>query len=561
MNTEQIKQMEKLTKIKAADRECVATSCDAAKAENNRRFLRGDPKATAEYIFPNQQEDAAGIVNEYLHNKRRVGAVVKRTKVGADGLMIEVARQMTTHPDDEFVVNPANVRFITGMSNASWEKDMKDKAPSCFKNNIFHHGQLKHAELRGLRDSLIIIDELDTGDKDYQVLHKTLLEAGVLNVTYMNEHNIRFLFISATMVKELYELYCWGEMYFMHKMTIPETYVGHMDFLELGIIQEFYPLTTAASALKWVQEDILDIYGDDFRIHIVRANLKTSCVIQAACIRKDIECRNHTSSDKIEEDVLREIFEGNLTKHIVLIVKGFYRRANLIPNDWKMRIGAVHELHTKTVDNNVQIQGLPGRMTGYWRSAIEGGHRTGPYRTSVLAVQQYEAVYNDPFGQNSYNAQGFKKNHGKVTTCTSVFVNPKNIVGLVAGPKPNCGQDEEGEPKKTVPIVLSMPLTELERIHKLKSAHKQVALSIILKQYLQSVGKDALAGRIDGFDVGQITRPLTEGSRKRSIDDPVRAAQQNKCYTINVADKIQDSWQAVLDDRGLQVIFMIYCSP
>ena len=558
MNTEQTEQQ---YKIKAADRECVATSCDAAKAENKRRFLRGDKKATAEYIFPNQQEDAAGIVNEYFHNNRRVVSITKRTKVGADGLMIEVARQMTTHPDDEFVVNPANVRIITGMSNATWEKDMKDKAPSCFKSNIFHHGQLKHAELRGLRDSLIIIDELDTGDKECQVLHKTLLDAGVLNVAYMNEHNIRFMFISATMVKELYELYRWGELHYLYTMTIPETYIGHTDFLTLGIIQEFYPLTTVASALKWIQEDILDNYKDDFRIHIVRANLKTSCIIQNACIRKDIECKNHTSSDKIEEEVLREIFEGNLTKHIVLIVKGFYRRANLIPNDWKMRIGAVHELHTKTVDNNVQIQGLAGRMTGYWKPAIEAGHRTGPYRTSVLAVQQYEAVYNDPFGQNSYNALGFKKNHGKVTTCTPVFVTPRNITGLVAGPKPDCGQDDEDEPKKTVPIVLPMQLVEIERIHKLKTTHKRLALSVILKQYLHFVGKDALVDRIDGFEVGQITRPLTEGSRKRSVDDPVRAAQQNKCYTINVADKIQDSWQAILDDRGLQVIFMIYCSP
>lgn len=131
----------------------------------------------------------------------------------------------------------------------------------------------------------------------------------------------------------------------------------------------------------------------------------------------------------------------------------------------------------------------------------------------------------------------------------------------MAGPKPGQNEEEEGEPKKTVPIVLSISLEEIERIHKLKSAHKQVALRVVLKQYLQSAGKNDLAGRIDGFEVGQITRPSTEGSRKRNVDDPVRAAQQNKCYTINVADKIQDSWQAVLDDRGLQVIFMIYCSP
>jgi hypothetical protein len=62
--------------------------------------------------------------------------------VGADGLMIENAKLLTTHIDDKFVVNPSNVMIITGMSNAGWEKDMIDKAPNCFKYKIFHHGKL-----------------------------------------------------------------------------------------------------------------------------------------------------------------------------------------------------------------------------------------------------------------------------------------------------------------------------------------------------------------------------------------------------------------------------------
>lgn len=106
-----------------------------------------------------------------------------------------------------------------------------------------------------------------------------------------------------------------------------------------------------------------------------------------------------------------------------------------------------------------------------------------------------------------------------------------------------------------------MILEEIERIYRLKPALKRSELKGILKQYLQTANNCELAGRIDGFEVGQITRPVTEGSRRRNMDDPIRASQQNKPYTINVVDKIQDSWQAVLDDIGLRVIFMIYCSP
>jgi hypothetical protein len=417
---------------KAADRHVVETSYAAAEAENRRAYGRKqDVRATEKYIYDNQKEDATVVVHQFHANHRRVVSVTKKTKVGADGLMIEIARLMTTHPDDDFVTDPGNVRIITGMNNASWEKDMKDKAPSCFKDKIFHHGQLKHSELSGLRDALIIVDELDTGDKEYQVLHNTLKAANMLDIKNMEEKNIRFVFISATMIKELYHLYRWGEYHFLLKMTIPRSYIGHSEFLERGIIKEFYPLTTIDNADKWIKEDIIDEYGNDFRIHLVRANQKTLQNIQAACTNHGVEYRNHTSTDRIDHDVLNTLFKDTLHRHVVLIVKGFFRRANLIPNEWKLRIGATHEQYIKQPDTNAQVQSFPGRMTGYWRDIIEAGHKTGPYRTSINAIEQYEIAYNDPFGMNSYHAAGFNKVDGRVTVNTPTFVTPKQIAGLV----------------------------------------------------------------------------------------------------------------------------------
>lgn len=425
----------KMQHLIAARREAVIQAYNSAKAENNLRFLEGDEKATAEYIFENQYIDAAAIVDEFYHGNRRVISVTKKTKVGMDGLMIEVAKLMTTHPDDTFVVNPASVRIVTGMSNAGWEKDMKDKSPNCFKDKIFHHGQLKKADLRGLRNALVIIDEIDTGDKEYQVLHNTLKDAGVLDVRNMQESNNRFLFASATMIKELYDLYRWGELHKWYKMTIPASYIGHIDFLERGIVQEFYSLATPENAEKWVQEDILDHYGADFRVHIARVTVKTVGVLQDACIRKAVDFRNHTSHERLSDKEIRELFKEPLTKHIVLGVKGFFRRANLIPNRWKLRIGATHELYTRIVDNNVQIQGLTGRMTGYWRDVIESGHKTGPHRTSVRAIQQYEEVFNDPFGTNSYQTAGFRKREGEIVA-DPTMISAKNIAGLEAADLP-----------------------------------------------------------------------------------------------------------------------------
>lgn len=420
-----------MDRIISARRETVLRAYEHAKAENYLRYLEGDDKATSEYIYENQIMDANYIVNAFYQNHRRVISITKKTKVGADGLMIEIAKILTTHSDDHFVVNLSNVRIITGMSNAGWEKDMIEKAPACFKDKIFHHGKLSRADLTNMRNGLIIIDEIDTGDKEFQVLHNTLKEAGVLDIHHMEANNNRFVFISATMIKELYHLYQWGELHELYKMTIPESYVGHIDFLRKNLIKEFYSLEDPKDAEMWVQEDILDYYGMEYRVHIVRVNQKTVDIVQNECIRKGIVFRNHTSTDRLTEEEIQEFFKEPLNNHIVLGVKGFFRRANLIPNRWKMRIGSTHELYTTRVDNNVQIQGLVGRMTGYWRDVIESGFKTGPHRTSMKAIEEYEESYHDPFGCISYSTSGFTKKNGKISTNEATMLSSHNIDGLV----------------------------------------------------------------------------------------------------------------------------------
>jgi hypothetical protein len=436
--------MSSLSDLISARREDVIQSYNSARATNHRLFLEGDDKATSEYIFPNQMEDANKIVDIFYKTDCRVVSIQKKTKVGADGLMIEIVKLITTHIDDKFIVNPANVRILTGMSNVTWEKDMIDKAPYCFKDKIFHHGKLlSRADLTNMENSLSIIDEVDVGDKEYQILHTMLDTAGVLDVKHMEEHNNRFVFISATMIKQHYELYRWGKLHEHYKMTIPNSYFGHKDFLDRGIVKEFYPLNSKENAEKWIQEDILDHYETDNRIHIVRVTAKTAGVVQNACIRKGVAFRNHTSADRLSENEINEFFKEPLIRHIILGVKGFFRRANLIPNAWKLRIGATHELYTKVIDNNVQIQGLTGRMTGYWRSNIEAGHITGPHRTSIKAIEEYEKSYLDPFGTNSYQTAGFKKNAKGKVSAEPTMLSAKNIQNLEAVDLPEIDEHPE----------------------------------------------------------------------------------------------------------------------
>jgi hypothetical protein len=587
---------DELRDLISAQREAVLQAYKSARAENHLRFLQRDDKATAEYIFENQKEDAINIVNKFYKNNRRVISVVKKTKVGADGLMIEIATIMTTHNDDNFVVNPLNVRFITGMNNVGWQNDMIEKAPTCFKDKIFHHGQLSKAQLKNMKNSLIIIDEADTGDKEFQVLHNILQESGILDVKHMIENNNRFVIISATLIKQLYQLYPWGELHELYKMTIPHSYIGHKDFLDRSIVKEFYPLDESTykchtekcsfetynprelkshllkhhklnneniknqfdlsdskkilNADKWVEGDILNHYGNDYRVHIIRVTAKNVDVVQNACIRKGVAFRNHTSIDRLSQDEIKEFFKEPLTQHIVLGVKGFFRRANLIPNAWKLRIGATHELYTKVVDNNVQIQGLTGRMTGYWRETIEAGHKTGPHRTSIKAIEEYENTYENPFGLNSYRTSGFKKNKGKVSA-DPTMLSTKHIKNLEAVDLPLL---EDTTDPTSIPIVIQITQEDFNKITKTGRSWNISSILEIIKKY-----SDDSYLKIKDMKKNQVVCPGEDDSYDKLITAFVKASDCKTKYTWAIGDKRNiDTYQIYLDNRCYRIIISIY---
>jgi hypothetical protein len=406
-------------------REAVQDSFKAAISTNKMRYGRDDPHATEEYIYPNQDIDAHKIIEHFYDNKCRVVSVQKKTKVGADGLMLRVAQLMTQHPDDDFILDYLNIRIITGMSNTAWECNIKEGAPQCFKDIIFHHGKLNKANLAGINNSLIIIDEIDSGSNESQKLDGILKDAGVLDVDSMKEHNNRFLFISATMISQQWDMYRWGNLHVSVKMTIPPSYIGHKDFLERGVIKEFYALNTVDKAKKWIDEDVKP-YGTDFRVHIVRVTNKTIDKVRDACISEGIKYHNHTSKDRLTGEDEHKLFIAPLENHAVLLIKGLFRRATLIPNAWKLRIGATHEQWRPAPDDSVQVQGLPGRMCGFWRSTIENGHRIGPYRTHIKGIKDYEKKWDDPFGEGDYHTSGFVMKKCRVNK-KHTMLSPHNV--------------------------------------------------------------------------------------------------------------------------------------
>jgi hypothetical protein len=195
-------------------------------------------------------------------------------------------------------------------------------------------------------------------------------------------------------------------------------------------------------------------------------------------------------------------------------------------------------------------------MTGYWRSDIEGGHKTGPHRTSIKAIEEYEKTYLDPFGNNSYQTSGFKKKDGKVVASATMLTS-KHIENLEAIDLPIV--DDSKDPK-TVPIVITITSDEYKTI---KRNGKEWDYSII-RSIIQKYKSDIMLEleRIEnsgGKD--QIVEPNVETTTYSVyITDFINASNSKKKHRHNgnIKDNKKDTFQVFLDKVNYKIIVTIY---
>ena len=426
---------EQMRALKEARRASVRSSFESAKAANQTRYLEGDPHATAEYVWPNQIADADNIVNLLTTSGAVLLGIAKEPQVGMTGLLHYIPYRLCTHENDDIVIAPKNVCILTGMSNLAWETDTKRDFPDCFQSQIFHHGKLQTAlpilKRIAQEGGCVIIDEIQNGAKENQVLHQVLIESGLLNMTVLETKNVKIVTASATMIKHIHTASQWGGKATIYKMTIPANYMGFKTLKEKGVLRQWKNMGSLDSTREWFDE-IEAHYEGEFRVHLVRAGPKMIANIQQCVLERGFGLIEHTSKDRLTPEQNNMLFRDPLTRHWIILVKGLWRAANRIPTVYKLRIGSVHEQFVKKVDNDVQAQGLPGRMLGY--PDYPEGHKIGPYYTSLKAIDEYIAYAEDPLSpENAYQCAGYKRSEEGVVRCREKNItSAHNIANLQA---------------------------------------------------------------------------------------------------------------------------------
>lgn len=396
--------------------------------------------ATSEYIYDNQKEDAFFIYDHFNTNPELIATIVnKQPKVGANGLMYQILYTFTTHPDDEKCYHPVDCYVITGMSNRNWENDFKAMAPGAFKNNIYHHGKLKKMkkklEKNRISNKLILVDEIDTGDKPDQVLNRILRDLKIDDIEYLQRNNIKLVLISATPQNPLLDIIQgWPEnTYIIHNMKIPESYVSCEYLRDKGYLQNYYDIKCLDDAKRWIYEDIINHFGNDYRVNFIRLREKTKSIIQQAIKDENLDIEFKICSHEkttMAFDQIGKYFKNPINKHIIIGVKDYYRRANLIPNDWKIKIGCMHDMFAKKTLVATSVQSFPGRMCGYWKDFLKKNpdHKL-IIRTNLSNINTYIDVVK--------NKKPFKDGR-RTMYCNfkgAIKPNPKHNVGTAVSKK------------------------------------------------------------------------------------------------------------------------------
>ena len=157
-----------------------------------------------EETFDNQDQLGEKIAEWFSESPEHIHAFVySPTQSGKTGAMLRAC----AHIYDKLKIPVSNTYVMTTLRSNEWRSQTQGRFPEIMRQNIWHLSDLqKHIvskSLLGIRDVVIVIDEMHWGAAENGILHQ-FMEAHMYNNTYrdtpftMRDFNIRMIHVTAT---------------------------------------------------------------------------------------------------------------------------------------------------------------------------------------------------------------------------------------------------------------------------------------------------------------------------------------------------------------------------
>ena len=214
------------------------------------------------------------------------------------------------------------------------------------------------------------------------------------------------------------------------------------------------------------------------------------------------------------------------------------------------------EYYSAVPNISTQIQGLPGRMTGYWKDIIAGGHKTGPFRTSLEAVVNYEKWIKNPTERASkFNNEQHLTHHELHGIESKVVVEEVKKISkeliLSRSRIPVCIENLNKND-----IIFDKKTKKNDKIDYIKNKLKQDNKNFKLLEFIVFLSTE----NKDGGCI-QITIPESDNSYKKHITNIYNKVKQNKKCSIDLdaINKEKNNWQCFVDSKLYRLIIIPYC--
>jgi hypothetical protein len=355
-------------------------------------------------IFENQELIASQVVTGFKNRKIINIMVISKTQSGKTGSMCATIKQYLE--DTSNLIPIKNIYIITGLSSCEWKVQTKERMPDSI--TVYHRVDLltKFVEdIKGKKNILIIMDEIQVAAKKDQTIYKVFEKAGLFNKSSLYENDVKILEYTATPDGTIYDLMKWNESSEKILAEVGDKYVSSFNLLEMGRVKQYKCLygfdkdtntvdTHVFDNIREIKADI-DIYNEP-RYHIIRT--KTGIGQQDITMRnfeeifdnETYEFRKYDIENNATDNVtdINEILKMQPIKHTIIFIKEMLRCAKTLH---KTHIGILYDRYCKTPDDSAIIQGLIGRDTGY-----DNNGKSICY-TNIDSIVRYEKLWNSKF--------------------------------------------------------------------------------------------------------------------------------------------------------------------
>jgi hypothetical protein len=498
-------------------------------------------------IYPNQEEAAKKIILLFERNTKLIHMmVIARTQSGKTGTSIATMFEFVNHK--QLRVPRDNIVWITGHSSKEWIEQTLERLPSQVRTQVYHRNNLGTDFINyisGKKNVLILLDEIQIAAQERQTIHTVFEKLGYTNKDYLLENNIKFIEFTATPnghAADLLDLKEYSERIIMKP---GEGYIGYEALKRAGKIKQCKNLHGFLKVTEGHNND--DFEYDENAIHNlneIKNVLDTFNKLKYVIIRSP-KIKNHRrlflkhledvfdlekgknlfeyDGESEIEKINKELLEKEPNEHTFIIIKDLLRCAKTI---CKKHLGIVYERHCRTYDDSVIVQGLFGRITGYYPE----GCVLPIVWTNIESLAHYEVQMESKFKNPNlkWNSNTTKR-VGRKTVSKGTFNSPRLLNGFEAKEK-----DER-------------PRWDFREFDTLKKAKKYFQLNLktrFQKMFEEDKDKPYFTGKGDSYNGGGPRKPTQNESKFNlvAIGDKkgLRVVHRNEVIEkINGEDKLK----------------------